>query len=122
MRHPTSVLRGACACVLGTLLCTTLPTQAQTNGDAVVDPIAAKQQAREIAQGDPARWHRDIATQQAQLRNLRKEIGAALQEAKNACKLAPATERTACLKEAQATYNSDMAQVKTRVETQGLMP
>ena len=114
MRHSIPVLRGACAC----LLLVSLTAHAQTSGDALVDPVAAKQQAREIAQGDPARWYRVDATRQAQLKTLHKEIGAALQEAKNACKKAPAAERNACLQEARATYQRDMAQAKTRVEGQ----
>ena len=112
MRLFSTVLRGACACLLGA----TLLAHAQTNGDAVVDPVAAKQQAREIAQGDPARWYREDATRQAQLRTLHKEIGAALQEAKNACRKVAAAERNACLQEARATYQRDMAQAKAQVE------
>ena len=115
MRHLSTVLRGACACLLGT----TLFAHAQTSSDALVDPVAAKQQAREIAQGDPARWYREDTSRQAQLRTLYKEIGAALQEAKNACKKAPAAERSACLQEARATYQRDMAQARTQVDGQG---
>ncbi|MCC2956392.1 hypothetical protein LK542_12270 [Massilia sp. IC2-477] len=113
MRHSSIVLRGALACLLGTF---SLAHAQTTNTDAVVDPTAARQQAREIAQGDPARWYREDATRQAQLRTLHKEIGAALQEAKNACKKVPAAERNACLQEARATYQRDMAQAKTQVD------
>jgi hypothetical protein len=120
MRHLPTVLRGACACLLGTTLFAHAQTQA--NSDALVDPVAAKQQAREIAQGDPARWYREDTTRQAQLRTLQKEIGAALQEAKNACKKAPATERNACLQEARATYQRDMAQARARVDGQAPTP
>jgi hypothetical protein len=112
MRHPIPLLRGVCAC----LLLVTLSAHAQTSTDALVDPVAAKQQAREIAQGDPARWYREDATRQAQLKTLHKEIGAALQEAKNACKKAPAAERNACLQEARATYQKDMAQAKGQLD------
>jgi len=113
MRHLSTVLRGACACLLGT----TLLAHAQTtNSDAVVDPVAARQQAREIAQGDPARWYREDATRQAQLRTLHKEIGAALQEAKNACKKVTAAERNACLQEARTSYQRDMAEAKSQVD------
>jgi len=74
------------------------------------------QQAREIAQGDPARWYREDASRQARLRTLHKEIGAALQEAKNACRKLAAAERNACLQEARATYQRDMAQARTQVD------
>ncbi len=59
--------------------------------------------------GDPARWYVEDATAQQQLRTLRKEIGAALQEALADCKRQPASERGACMKEARATYQQDMA-------------
>ena len=118
MRYLTTMLRGACACLLGT----TLLAHAQTNGDAVVDPVAARQQAHEIAKGDPARWHQEDATPQARLRTLHKELGAALQEAKNACKKTAAAERNACLQEARANYQRDMAQAKTMLASQGQKP
>ncbi|CAN7482451.1 hypothetical protein [Massilia sp. LjRoot122] len=114
MRYLPTVLRGACACLLGT----TLFAHAQTSSDALVDPVAAKQQAREIAQGDPARWYREDASRQAQLRTLHKEIGAALQEAKNACKKVAASERSACLQEARATYQRDMQQTREQAPAQ----
>ena len=118
MRHLTPLLRGACACLLGT----TLLAHAQTNGDALVEPVAARQQARDIAQGDPARWYREDATRDARMRTLRKEIGAALQEAKNACKQAPAAQRSSCLKEAQATYQRDLAQATAQLDGQAHTP
>ncbi|MFC0252645.1 hypothetical protein [Massilia consociata] len=106
MRHLGTVLRAACICLFGA----TLPAHAQTNGDAIVDPAVARQQVREIAQGDPTRWQREDATPEARLRTQRKEIGAALQEARNACRKAPAAERSTCLKEARAIYQRDMQQ------------
>lgn len=117
MRHPV-MLRAACACLLGSALLAQAQTPPRTNGDAVVEPAAAKQQAREIAQGDPARWYREDATRQAQMRTLHKEIGAALQEARNACKRVAQAERNACLREARATYQRDMAQAKAQVDGQ----
>ena len=94
MRYLTPLFRGACACLLGTALFaqaqTQAPTQAQTppqtHGDALVEPAAAQKQAREIARGDPARWTQEDTTAQARLRTMQKEMGAALQEAKNACR------------------------------------
>ncbi|MGI4842574.1 MAG: hypothetical protein ACRYF7_04595 [Janthinobacterium lividum] len=122
MRILSTALRGACACLLGAALLAhahaQTPTQARTSNDSLVDPAAASKQAREIAQGDPARWYREDATSQARMRTLQKEIGAALQEARNACKKAPAAERNACMQEARATYQRDMAQAKARVDGQ----
>lgn len=68
-------------------------------------------QQQEIAKGDPARWYKEDATSAEQTRTLRKEIGAALAEANIACKNGPAAERPACLREARATYQRDMAAV-----------
>ena len=120
MRILSTALRGACACLLGAALLAhaQTPTQARTSNDSLVDPAAASTQAREIAQGDPARWYREDATSQARMRTLQKEIGAALQEARNACKKAPAAERNACMQEARAIYQRDMAQAKARVDGQ----
>lgn len=59
--------------------------------------------------GDPARWYQADSTPQAQLRTLHKEIGAALSEAKKACRQEAAADRSACLKAAQDTYRQDMA-------------
>lgn len=110
MRYCTTTLLGSI------LLATSLFAHAQTSTDANVDPVAARQQAQEIAKGDPARWYREDATVQAQLRTLHKELGAALQEARNACKKQPAAERNACLQEARATYQRDMAQARTQLD------
>ena len=126
MRHLTTVLHAACACLLGTTLLAHAQTSSQTqvNSDTLVEPAAARQQAREIAQGDPARWYREDTTRQAQLRTLQKEMGAALQEARNACKKRPAAQRNACLQEARATYRRDMEQARAqaREPAPGQMP
>lgn len=130
MRYLTPLFRGACACLLGTALFahaqtqapTQAPAQPQTQGDALVEPAAARKQAREIAQGDPARWTQEDTTAQARLRTLQKEMGAALQEAKNACKRMPAAERSSCLQQAQAVYRRDMAQARARVGGSGQTP
>ena len=118
----STVLRGACACLLGSTLLAHAQTQAQTSSDALVPPAAASKQARDIAEGDPARWYRADATPEARLRTLRKEIGAALEEAKRACKQAPAAERKACMQQARTIYQRDMAQAKARVDGQGQTP
>lgn len=81
---------------------------AQQSNDAMVAPVAARKQAREIAQGDPARWYREDASAQERWRTRQKEIGAALDEAKNACRQGPAAQRPSCLKEAQATWKEEI--------------
>ncbi|MET0981684.1 MAG: hypothetical protein ABWY02_06255 [Telluria sp.] len=91
------LLGGAAACA-----------SAQTGSDATVSPPAASKQARELARGDPARWHREDATEAQRMRTRQKEIGAALSEAKNACRQGPAAERPACLKAAQDTWQKEM--------------
>ena len=110
----TRIVRGACACALaGAAFAasahvsaqTTAPTQA--GSDATVNPIVARQQAQEIAQGDPPRWYRDDPQQQT----LRKELGAALQEAQNACRKAPTAERKSCMEQARATWQRETAQL-----------
>lgn len=93
------------------------PALAQSS-DADVAPAAASKQAREIANGDPARWYREDATRQEQMRTRRKEIGAALDEAKNACKREPAAGRQACLRAAQDTWREEMAALRAEVPVQ----
>jgi len=91
------------------LLATMALAQAQTSNDQDVDPASARQQAAEIARGDPPRWFREDATSAARLRTLQKEIGAALNEARNACRKLPKAERAACMKQARETWQQDMA-------------
>jgi hypothetical protein len=74
-------------------------------------PNNAQLQRQEIAKGDPARWSSSDQSSAEQTRTLRKEIGAALAEARQSCKQEPASERSACLKQAQDTYQADMAKV-----------
>lgn len=59
--------------------------------------------------GDPARWYQADSTPQAQLHTLHREIGAALSEAKKACRQEAPADSKACLKAAQETYRQDMA-------------
>lgn len=101
----------ACAAALLAFAAASASASAQDaqSGDRVVDPTAARQQAQEIAKGDPPRWYRNDTEQQT----LRKEIGAALQEAQNACRQQPASERKTCMQEARATWQRDMAQLRT---------
>ncbi len=117
MSYLSILMRGACACLLGATLSVHAQTQSQPSSDALVDPVAARQQAKEIAQGDPARWYREDTTRQAQLRTSQKEAGAALQEARNACKKGPSAERKRCEAEARATYQNDLAQARAGSQT-----
>jgi hypothetical protein len=91
---------------------------AQNSSDALVAPAAASKQAREIAQGDPARWHREDATAQQRWRTHQKEIGAALEEAKNACRQGPAAQRPRCLKAAQDTWKEEMRDARAEAGVQ----
>jgi len=103
-----SIVRGACACVLAAAaFAASAQESGQASTDANVNPVAARQQAQEIAKGDPPRWYRDDPAQQT----LRKELGAALQEAQNACRKAPAAERKSCMNEARATWQRETAQL-----------
>jgi hypothetical protein len=94
------VIRSATACLLAlatSLTCLSAAAQSTptTGGDANVSQVAARQQAQEIANGDPARWYRNDSEQQT----LRKELRAALQQ--------PAADRKACVAEARATFQRD---------------
>jgi hypothetical protein len=91
---------------------------AQTSNDAMVAPAAASKQAHEIARGDPVRWYREDATTQQRWRTRQKEIGAALDEAKNACRQGPAQERASCLKAAQETWKEEMATARAEASVQ----
>ena len=101
------LLAGAAACA-----------GAQTGGDATVPPPAAREQARDIARGDPPRWHREDTTEAQRMRTRQKEIGAALSEAKNACRQGPVAERQACLKAAQATWKTEMDLLRAEAPVQ----
>jgi hypothetical protein len=91
---------------------------AQASNDAMVAPAAASKQAHEIARGDPVRWYREDATTQQRWRTRQKEIGAALDEAKNACRQGPAPERSGCLKAAQETWKEEIAAARAEAGVQ----
>lgn len=98
------------------LLAASAAASAQT-GDTTVPPAAAAQQSSEIASGaDPARWHQDDASRAGRLTTLKKEIGAAQEEAKRACNKLAAGERSSCLADARATYVKEMATAETQVD------
>lgn len=90
------------------MACAVLAAHAQQD---TTPPLNAQLQQQEVAKGEPARWSQPDRGSAEQARTLRKEIGAALAEARQACKQAPAAERSACLKEAQGIYQADMARV-----------
>ncbi|MFC3457024.1 hypothetical protein [Massilia haematophila] len=104
--------------LLGGLLAAAAPLALAQSSDANVAPAAASQQAREIARGDPVRWYREDTTRQEQMRTRRKEIGAALDEAKNACKQGPVAERASCQKAAQDTWRKEMAALRNEAPVQ----
>lgn len=89
---------------------------AQQSNDATVPPASARQQASDIARGDPARWFREDASEQERLRTLHKEIGAAYAEAKAACREAAASDRAACLKQARDTWQQDLANARQQLD------
>ena len=78
----------------------------------VTPPEIARQQKQEIRHGDPARWYKADRTQKAQMATLRKEINAALREALQACKQAHAGPTSECVRDARATYQDDMANIR----------
>ncbi|NYE61045.1 hypothetical protein FHW58_002197 [Duganella sp. 1224] len=92
------------------LACAALAAQAQEVTDTT-PPQNAALQRQEIARGEPARWTQGDVTTADRARTLRKEIGAALAEAKQGCQKGPASERGACMQEAQRIYQQDMAKV-----------
>ncbi|MFC5459170.1 hypothetical protein [Massilia niabensis] len=111
------LLAGAAACA-GAQTGSNSAGSDRTGSDATVSAPAADKQAREIARGDPVRWYREDATEAQRMRTRQKEIGAALNEAKNACRQGPAAERRACLKAAQDTWQKEMAQVRQEAPVQ----
>jgi hypothetical protein len=78
----------------------------------VTPPDIARQQQQEIQRGDPARWQQADRSRQAELATLRKEINAALREALQGCKQEAAAARGECVREARATYQEDMANIR----------
>ena len=110
-------LLGAAALLLATAaqaqttLPAPVPERAASSGDQNTPAPIARQQQAEIARGDPSRWHQEDLTLQQRMRTMRKDIAAGLQENLGACKSQPAAERSACMREARATYNKEMAEL-----------
>jgi len=81
-------------------------------GAQVTPPEVARQQQQELKRGDPPRWTRPDRSEAAQLATLRKEINAALREALEACKQQGAGAKSECVKEAHATAQDDLANMR----------
>ena len=81
----------------------------------VTPPEVAAHQRMELQRGEPARWKREDHNTAQQMATLRKEINAALAEARTACKQMPQSERGDCMKEAQATYTADINNMRQQV-------
>ncbi|MFC4932239.1 hypothetical protein [Massilia sp. GCM10023247] len=108
------LLAGACAAAPG--------VQAQQAGsDATVSPAASAKQAREVAGADPVRWYQEDANGAQRMRTRQKEIGAALDEAKRACRQGPASDRQACLKAARENWEKEMNLLRAEAPAQPAM-
>ncbi|MES2319430.1 MAG: hypothetical protein V4631_18270 [Pseudomonadota bacterium] len=107
----SALLRALLAC---SALAMAGAVHAQAAGDQNVPAATAQKQAAEISRGDPPRWHQEDSTPAARLRTIRKEIAAGLQENLGACRALPAAERSACVREARATYQLEMAGARAR--------
>ena len=59
--------------------------------------------------GDPARWYQEDTTPRARFQTLKKEAGAAYQEALADCKRAERATRATCMREARALFEQDLA-------------
>lgn len=98
------------ACALGA---SAIPALAQTEGsDRAVPAAVASKQKAEISKGDPKRWYKAPRSDEARLQIQRKEINAAYNEAKNACRKGAAEDRSQCLKDARTAYQQDMSNAK----------
>ena len=111
--HPPSLSRARAllGCAALFLACA---AQAQVSTDQNVPAATANRQAAEISRGDPPRWQQEDTTVAARLKTIRKETGAALQENLGACRALAAAERGACVRDARATYQQEMAGAKAR--------
>jgi hypothetical protein len=116
MRQSQQSWRAIALACAGATLYAAASVSAMAQDDSTVDQAVKLKQAGEIRRGDPSRWYRDDPSRQARLRTLQKEIGAAYQEAKNACREGAAAGRSACLKEARATYEQDMKNAPAQLD------
>jgi hypothetical protein len=89
---------------------------AQAQSDATVDKAVARKQAGEVAAGGPARWHDEDMSREARLRTLQKEVGAAYEEQKKACRAGPAFDRDRCLRQARQTWQEDLKNAPAQLD------
>jgi hypothetical protein len=61
---------------------------------------------------DEARWRTEDATPQARYQTMKKEAAAAYRENTKQCKTMSKSERAACMKDAKANYDRDLADAK----------
>lgn len=71
--------------------------------------------AQDLGTKDPARWYVEDTTSQAHYQTSVKEARAAYQEALKECRQMKGSERAACLKEASANLQADLAQAKQQL-------
>jgi hypothetical protein len=116
--HATTLRNVAAACAALAFAGAAHAQATPESADSNVPPATAQKQAREIAQGDPARWFREDTTAAQRLRTLQKEIAAGLQEAQGACRKMAASERAGCMKEARATYQQEMAGARAQISAE----
>ena len=77
--------------------------------------------AGSIAQaGDPARWYQEDTTARARFQTLKKEAGAAYQEAMAECKKAEHATRAACIRDARTMFEQDLADARQQTQAPGL--
>ncbi|PXX44036.1 hypothetical protein [Undibacterium pigrum] len=87
------------------MLCTLL-------GAAMLSPaFAADTDPTAISQrGDPERWYQEEMTPMAYFKTLKKEAEAVYQLSSMECKRAERSQQSACLREAKATMQQDIAE------------
>lgn len=68
---------------------------------------------------DPARWTAEDTTSKARYQTLKKEADAALRENMKQCKSLPASERSACNKEAKSNHQQDLKRAKEEMNNKG---
>ena len=107
----------ACIALASAVLGLGLGAHAQNSTPATTEadktpPALARQQAQEIAQGDPARWYQEDITPQDKLRTKRKENEAALRENLENCKAMAAPAKRSCEQDARSVYQQDMAKAQ----------
>lgn len=78
---------------------------------AMLNPaLAADVDPKAIAQrGDPERWYQEEMTPMAYFKTLKKEAEAVYQLSVSECKRGQGNQQSACLREAKATMQQDMA-------------